>query len=69
MWPSLLSALLATIVLGGCGNRGSLVLPPKVQTLPATVPGANQPAAPSVAAPATGADSESDSSTPGGAAR
>ncbi|MEF8700872.1 MAG: lipoprotein [Candidatus Accumulibacter sp. UW20] len=52
-------ALLATLTLGGCGNRGPLTLPPKPATatasaLPATVP-----------SPATAGSDSSTAADPG----
>jgi len=37
MWSFLVPATLALSLLGGCGNRGGLVLPPRPQAVPAAV--------------------------------
>ena len=69
MWQHLALALLATITLGACGNKGGLVFPPVPTT--ATAPTSPATASPTAAGTTTtpNAQTAKDSNTPGEPAR
>jgi len=59
MRPPLALALLTTFLLAACGNRGSLVLPPK--PVPPTSPSATPPANSATGAPTGDAGAAAES--------
>ena len=63
MWSFLVPATLALSLLGGCGNRGGLVLPPRPQAVPAAVVAAPPASVADADRTAAGDPTRNDSST------